>query len=66
MDGWELARVMCWDLNGQAGSASHRETQAGLGTQAAGLPTRKSLQYENFLGPDGKALATCGIKKVSV
>lgn len=32
----------------------------------ARLPTRKSLQYENcrILGPDGKALATCGIKKV--
>ncbi|WIA22364.1 hypothetical protein OEZ85_004673 [Tetradesmus obliquus] len=32
----------------------------------ARLPTRKSLQYENcrILGPDGKPLATCGIKKV--
>jgi hypothetical protein len=33
----------------------------------ARLPTRKSLQYENcrILAPDGRALATCGIKKAS-
>jgi hypothetical protein len=32
----------------------------------ARLPTRKSLQYENcrILAPDGRPLATCGIKKV--
>jgi hypothetical protein len=34
----------------------------------ARLPTRKSLQYENcrILAPDGRPLATCGIKKVGI
>jgi hypothetical protein len=34
----------------------------------ARLPTRKSAQYENcrILAPDGRPLATCGIKKVSL
>jgi hypothetical protein len=34
----------------------------------ARLPTRKSTQYENcrILAPDGRPLATCGIKKVRV